>query len=933
MPRVCVLYCAAAVCACICATAAADATPTQDPRIALQDGFNWGLFTDPPATYWPAPFWLWNAPLEPELLRAQLRDMKDHGFRSVCMLPMPHAFRPDSTNNQLEPDYLTPAYFARTREAVDFAAELGMKWWMYDEGGWPSGQATGKVAEGHPEFVQQSLVRARVDASGPYVVPADAVALVAESPEHGVFRPGETWQPASPDAVAYCYRVARGGYVDLLNPAVTKRFIELTHDGYAASCGERLGNAIHFAFTDEPGAPNLHPPDSIPWTEGMESLYAARTGANLVDDLPWLFIPPGPGAPIETARARIRMYDCWTARFRDAYFMPLREWCRAHWVASGGHLNGEDETANAARYGFGQALRQLRAMDVPGVDAIWRQIFPGNPNLHHFPKYASSAAHQNGTRFAFTESFCVYGNGLTPAQMKWVTDYQFVRGLNLLVVGCFPLSARDHHMTGERPHFGAMDPLWDHLTGYNAYVARLSYLMSSGTPKVATALYYPARDLWALGLEATDAVNTHDALARALLERQCDFDLIDDDLLAESGPGPHGKTLIAGAMNYSTIVCGATRWMHPDALRRLEAFAAAGGKVICLGGTPGTDGAPGGEYSQFRYVDSAEAAARLISPTVVLVPESTRLRVAARQVSLPATFIPGSPAPRMAARRTQHGKLLMIFNEGDTPYSGQVTVPAECAFALYPETGRFATLLAKNGQQPVQLEPGASLVLLYAACLDCGYTSADGGPTPWYPDGPALAIDDAITATPRRRIVAGEHEFETQTPDTPPAPFVQAAVWRDWLSEDFSGEVDYVADVDIPEDWAWERVRLETGPIEYAATVFVDGEMAGQILWAPWTLDLDISEGHHKLVIRVANTLANELTSARVAEAWAAKQGPGWPSPYHERALVFERESRGGGLHGPVRLLKGRSREGWRGIRMPDHLLEESSGNTHDSEN
>ena len=40
----------------------------------------------------------------------------------------------------------------------------------------------------------------------------------------------------------------------------------------------------------------------------------------------------------------------------------------------------------------------------------------------------------------------------------------------------------------------------------------------------------------------------------------------------------------------------------------------------------------------------------------------------------------------------------------------------------------------------------------------------------------------------------------------------------------------------------------------------------------------------------------------RVAAAWQAKSGPGWPSPYHERALVFEKESRGGGLQGPVRL-------------------------------
>jgi len=85
--------------------------------------------------------------------------------------------------------------------------------------------------------------------------------------------------------------------------------------------------------------------------------------------------------------------------------------------------------------------------------------------------------------------------------------------------------------------------------------------------------------------------------------------------------------------------------------------------------------------------------------------------------------------------------------------------------------------------------------------------------------------------------------------------------------------------------------------------VYLDGKPMGQILWHPWRLDLPpIAPGKHELVVRVANTLANELTSERVVRDWAGKSGPGWPSPYHERALVFERESRGGGMRGPIRI-------------------------------
>jgi len=123
------------------------------------------------------------------------------------------------------------------------------------------------------------------------------------------------------------------------------------------------------------------------------------------------------------------------------------------------------------------------------------------------------------------------------------------------------------------------------------------------------------------------------------------------------------------------------------------------------------------------------------------------------------------------------------------------------------------------------------------------------------------------------------------------------------LTDDFSGQVDYTATFDLPQEWDGELLQLETGPLEYAAQVLCDGKPVAYLLWPPWHVELPaMTAGRHEITIRVANTLANELTSQRVAEAWKARTGPGWPSPYHQRALVFERESRGGGLPGPVRL-------------------------------
>jgi hypothetical protein len=56
------------------------------------------------------------------------------------------------------------------------------------------------------------------------------------------------------------------------------------------------------------------------------------------------------------------------------------------------------------------------------------------------------------------------------------------------------------------------------------------------------------------------------------------------------------------------------------------------------------------------------------------------------------------------------------------------------------------------------------------------------------------------------------------------------------------------------------------------------------------------------LEIEVSNTAANEMSSARVREAWRKSERPGHRDQYRRRELAFEAESRGGGLLGPVRL-------------------------------
>jgi hypothetical protein len=242
------------------------------------------------------------------------------------------------------------------------------------------------------------------------------------------------------------------------------------------------------------------------------------------------------------------------------------------------------------------------------------------------------------------------------------------------------------------------------------------------------------------------------------------------------------------------------------------------------------------------------------------------------------------------------GEIAALFNEGGEAYTGTLAVDAPQAYLLDPQTGTVARCAIQDKHLPLHLQPGESRMFFLT-------TQTIDAPPVMEAVGEPIALDGQIIATPRRRFIVGEHDFETVAPSQEAVPFAKATRWADWLGADYSGEVDYNVAFDLPEAWANAPLQLECGGIEYAATVLIDGKAVGHMLWPPWRITLPpTAAGKHEIIIRVANTLANELSSDRVKALWSEKKGPGWPSPYHERALVFERESRGGGMQGPVLL-------------------------------
>jgi len=821
--------------------------PWQHGAEADKIKFSCDKFMEPDAIYWPGYFWMWNGPLDSDVLVGQLRDMREHDARSVFVLPMPHEFRPDSTNNQLDTAYLDPEFFQRVKIAVEQAKRLGMNYWLYDEGGWPSGEACGQVTKDHPEL-------------------KSSVMCLGDDGK---------WQ------------LQKRGHADHLNTKATQRFLKLTHQRYYDAVGKHFGKTIRFAFTDEPPVEYTILAKQIPWTKGLGDYFQKRFGYR-VEKYFDVFKKKPEQLTTKDMRVRADFFDCWSQRFVDSYFLPIQRWCRKHGILSAGHLGGEDVPEGAVKYGYGHILRTLRAHDVPGVDTIWRQIFPGKES-RNFPLFASTAAHQIGSPYALTESFAAYGNGITLEQMKWITDYQYVRGLNLMVIGCYPLSTRDHLMCGLRPHFGTINPLWDHTPLFHSYIARLGYVLSCGRPVIETAVYYPVRDIWARGAR-DEVVDGYESLADAMLQNQCSFDFIDDDVLTDKTTHIKAGQCQVGPMLYRNIAIGPCAWLKERSIKKLAEFVRSGGHLFCLRRLPGTNGDNGERLGAFldeqsmkrvHLVNSPEEIAEKITPLVRLEPSCASIRV--------------------TARKMQNGCIYFLWNQGQETFHGSAYFQESGAVnELDPSTGRIYSCQnvrpTKEGSVlSVHLEPGQSMLLIFAEI------AAEKRPV--WKETITLDLAEGWQARAVRQFDVGEHNYEIREVQSQWEP-VCLGPWKQRFSEDFSGDVAYQISVPLKEQWRGSSIKLDLGRAEYAARVLINGLEVGKVIYPPWEITIPgkIEKDSLVLEIVVTNTLANLLTSERVRSDWKNRKGTGWPGPYDARAAELEKESRGGGLYGPVLL-------------------------------
>ena len=573
-------------------------------------------------------FWFLNDECRPEHIDRQIAEFARADVATVCLHPRAGLLLP----------YGGDDWFDFIRRTVRKCADAGLGVWLYDEDPYPSGSAGGWVTLDEPGFVARAIERFEAPAdlaegdlfcfpAGKLLwaglVPDDAgtervdltskVGVVRR--EWRVLSPWDSrwYYPATPlyecdrsetyvpelalkaprvpggvKLLAFVARpVGAGVYAspwgvlhDSLNPQVTQRFIERTHERYYETVGEMFGDPITAIFTDEPKYFG-----GRPWTPGMFEAFATAFGYELAPRLEDLF----PGAQALSAMRTRLDYRRWCGeRFEQAWLAPVADWCRDHGLRLVGHISPEDDPVEQANM-ITNLFPLQKHFGLAGLDLIIPAVGDADhPLLNVGITLAASAAQQNRQAGVMSESLGCSGLEFTAQQAGRILGWQTAMGLTTPVVHAAFSSTEGERLLDAPPDFGPMGPRWEGMKRVDAELREINGRLIGATQVAPVAILWPIRSFQA---DATpwraepgglrgDLVD----LLYVCLSRQVGTHFIDEADLwdAECSEG----SLRIGRASYTHVLVPSCTVLHERTVAKLKALAQGGVKVGLAGNAP-----------------------------------------------------------------------------------------------------------------------------------------------------------------------------------------------------------------------------------------------------------------------------------------------------------------------------------------------------------
>lgn len=601
-------------------------------------------FIHPENEFSPMPFWFWNDAFDYKEIKRQINDMHDKG---VCGFVIhPRIGIPEDI------PYMSDAFLSYVLCAVQEAQQLNMQVILYDEGMYPSGSAHGMVVERNAEYASKGIRVAESAQAGAALEPGERLicTLTAEKKGDMALDPvsiccGAEGGRTENSVYLHFIQGFTGGHIrgihigeddgenppksaDLLNPKAVDTFIELTHQRYYDVLAEYFGNTVIAIFTDEPSIMGREgDPRMKPWSDGFMQDFLA--GGCRVEDLAALWYDIGE----KTETIRKKYAKAVEKRLTETFYKRIHDWCEAHEINLAGHPGASDD------------IGLLKYFHIPGQDLIFRRVAPEEGKAlwgveSTQAKCSADAARHSGKRRNLNECFACSGkNGVewsfTADDMKWMTDWLLVRGVNMLVPHAFFYSVRGERRFGERPpDVGPNNIWWDYYPWFSAYIKRMSYMMTDSYNTAEVAV-----------LCESDSLPY--AIVKPLYENQIEFNYLEEELLNSGAAYVKDGALCIRQQRYKTLLCEKRRLVDD----KIQALSEQGIQVIVY--NPENAEMSGKIIS----INAWEEVTRYLTGDIKLEPANRNLRVS------------------HIVKENEH--FYVLVNEGEEEISGTVTLQAE----------------------------------------------------------------------------------------------------------------------------------------------------------------------------------------------------------------------------------------------------------------
>lgn len=597
------------------------------------------LFENPTSEYRGTPFWAWNCELKKEELLWQLEVLKEMGMGGAHM----------HVRTGMATTYLSDEHMDLIKACVDKCRDEKMLAWLYDEDRWPSGAAGGLVTK-DPQYRSRFLLfteKPIADAAPAQKIDIskiDKAKLLGDGHSNAgggrssngyllacfdiILRDDgclEGYRMISADEEAtgrkwYIYVQTpeespwynNQTYVDTLNKAAIKKFINITYDRYKETVGEDFGGVVPAIFTDEPqftrkntlGFAHECKDVVLPWTDDVPETFRDAYDADIVSHLPELLwdLPEGKVSVI-----RYQYHDHTCERFVQAFVDQCGAWCSDHGLMLTGHMM-QEPTLKSQTCSLGEAMRCYRGFHLPGIDMLCNRVELTTA------KQAQSATHQFGREGVMSELYGVTGWDFDFRGHKFQGDWQAALGVTVRVHHLSWVSMKGEAKRDYPASIHYQSPWWKDYACVEDHFARVNTAMTRGKPVVRVGVIHPVESYWLhFGPgQQTAAIrnqldNNFKNITSWLLEGSVDFDFISESLLpeqCEKGSAP----LCVGEMAYDAVVVPACETLRSTTLERLEAFCNAGGRLIFMGDAPTLENAQPSERGKDLWEKSQRIA-------------------------------------------------------------------------------------------------------------------------------------------------------------------------------------------------------------------------------------------------------------------------------------------------------------------------------------